>query len=509
MGDSEIISAEVPNIQSLFKQGRKQEAWAIIEDIAMQGVPFPRLDEIKKEFFSDSKKWKWGQWGPDDDLVGRATVSVENSFLKNAEMLMGTKGLQMGRHLAAMAAKVQGALYSAAMDENTRPLCQALDDLQCDYPSPEFFKYSPPQHCFCNCIWIYIDKEEEGYEADKDWDKLVIDKTGSSPGELIDKHGHANSWYEQNDRKDVKDILVSYRVLEKAGKNLGQGLKEKAQAEKGLDGSSEEGKPPTETEGTGGSKPAEPPLGGSGPGKPPIQAEGSGGGEKPPEPPKTSQLPAGDEGGEGGKLSKTPEGKGMGFQVSNEEIKQTAQKLNLLKEKHPGLIENVTEESLKKVADYLADINYGPPEPETWEIIMEGHVYSYACFLHEKTEISLLIDNNPRSTCHGEALCRQYELLSKFIEDKTGKEYDVILLCCADSWKKDPATGISKDYKNAEKLETYLKDETGYREKLKKDLKIKSQTVYNKEKHTFNSWSNVTFGLREIMNSIRLKGTMP
>jgi len=55
---------------------------------------------------------------------------------------------------------------------------------------------------------------------------------------------------------------VSYRVLEKEAKILGKGLKNKAQAEEGFDGSSEEGKPATKTEGTGGSKPPEPPLGG-------------------------------------------------------------------------------------------------------------------------------------------------------------------------------------------------------------------------------------------------------
>jgi len=36
------------------------------------------------------------------------------------------------------------------------------------FVSMKFFKYSPPQHCFCNCIWMDIDKEAEGFEPDKD-----------------------------------------------------------------------------------------------------------------------------------------------------------------------------------------------------------------------------------------------------------------------------------------------------------------------------------------------------
>jgi len=50
----------------------------------------------------------------------------------------------------------------------------------------------------------------------------------------------------------------------------------------------------------------------------------------------------------------------MGFGISDEEIKNVIHKFALLKEEHPDLItERIPEDTLKKVAEYLADENLG------------------------------------------------------------------------------------------------------------------------------------------------------
>jgi hypothetical protein len=182
-------------------------------------------------------------------------------------------------------------------------------------------------------------------------------------------------------------------------------------------------------------------------------------------------------------------------EISVKDIEAICVRFKELADTYPGLIEPVSTSGLKRVVDYLFDPCTGPVEGDTWGRITEGHIYSYACFVHEITEIQLREKGEPRIIHHGKALLEQYSLLSEYIKRETRKEYDVILLCCADNWMEDPPGGIKRDYSNAEKLEKYLKHYDKER--------------YNKEKHTYNAWSNVSFGLREIMNSIRKTGGMP
>lgn len=84
-------------------------------------------------------------------------------------MLMSTKGLQRGKNEAAHQLEVQDALYTAFEDTGICPLCSSLDGLECRMPSEEFDRYAPPQHCFCNCLWVYVNQEEKGWKPDNDW----------------------------------------------------------------------------------------------------------------------------------------------------------------------------------------------------------------------------------------------------------------------------------------------------------------------------------------------------
>ncbi|MGV8125221.1 MAG: hypothetical protein AB2L14_36195 [Candidatus Xenobiia bacterium LiM19] len=247
------------------------------------------------------------------------------------------------------------------------------------------------------------------------------------------------------------------------------------------------------------------------PGGPPTKIGGKGGG-KPPEPPKTLQGLVGDEDGarlapsmlkesEGGKLSKSPEGSNMGFEVSDEEIKNVIHKFDLLKEEHPDLItERIPEDTLKKVAEYLADENLGRVEKYAWDKIAEGHIYSYACYLHEKIEIDLrLSEGEDHRKAHCEALIGQYSFLNEYIRNVSGneKEYDILKLCCADSWDEDWGCSIHKDITNTKKLRNYLK--------------TRIPKWYNEEEEfpTFNECTDVSRELRDIMNSLRQRGRLP
>jgi len=168
---------------------------------------------------------------------------------------MSTKGLQHGRESAARKLEVQGALYTAFEDEGICPLCSSLDGLQCRVPSEEYDRYSPPLHCFCNCMRVYINKEEEGWRPDDDWGGEITKRSGGiPPDDLIDKHGHANSTWEKSAAKGDNEVGVTYRTMEREAKKA-FGAKREKPPETETSGGGEGKKPPA----TGGGK--EPPMG--------------------------------------------------------------------------------------------------------------------------------------------------------------------------------------------------------------------------------------------------------
>jgi SPP1 gp7 family putative phage head morphogenesis protein len=346
---------------------------------------------------------------------------------------------------------VQFVQFLAILDSRTTDICESRNGRLLRLDSPELAANTPPLHFQCRSILSPV----TAYDL-KDMEK---------PG-----------WKDDQDR--TLDELLDWRKVDPPSKGFGGDIQNRL--------------PKT-------------------PGGPPPQIRGPERGQ-PSEPPKTLQLPTGKETGEqpvtsvlkepgGGKLSKAPEGSNMGFEVSDEEIKNVVHKFDLLKEEHPDLItERIPEDALKKVAEYLADENLGRVEKYAWDKIAEGHIYSYACYLHEKIEIDLrLSEGEDHRKAHCEALIGQYSFLNEYIRNVSGneKEYDILKLCCADSWDEDWGRSIHKDITNTKKLRNYLK--------------TRIPKWYNEEGEfpTFNECTDVSRELRDIMNSLRQRGRLP
>jgi len=50
--------------------------------------------------------------------------------------------------------------YTAILDEKVCGLCEKLDKLIVDADSPIRWKYDPPLHYFCRCVWMPITQDE-------------------------------------------------------------------------------------------------------------------------------------------------------------------------------------------------------------------------------------------------------------------------------------------------------------------------------------------------------------
>jgi len=120
--------------------------------------------------------------------------------------------------------------------------------------------------------------------------------------------------------------------------------------------------------------------------------------------------------------------------VSDNEINTVRSKYESLKGNYPEVIETPHIEELKSVAQYLFDPMKGRIEPETWDVIKEGTLYGYACYIHEATEIELRKTSNSRYVFHGGALYSQYQILKNLIKDLFGKDIDIVELCYNDEW---------------------------------------------------------------------------
>jgi len=230
--DSNVIEKYLPSIREALSRGDRALAKELVREVGSQ-VYFPRIDEVLKEYDNPSTAplSLWGAWGPETDLIGRGTSSVETSFLQNAASLMSSKGMTTGRITAAELAGVKGAVYSAAMEENTCDLCRGLDMLEVLVPSEQYDAIAPPQHCGCSCLMVYTDEEEVGYDPEivPDWQKRVLDQTNADPTikkkydnftDLVSKNGHANPWWEAQKAKDATDLTVTQRVIQRLQDNM-------------------------------------------------------------------------------------------------------------------------------------------------------------------------------------------------------------------------------------------------------------------------------------------------
>lgn len=171
-----------------------------------------------------------------------------------------------------------------------------------------------------------------------------------------------------------------------------------------------------------------------------------------------------------GKLSKGLEGSKTVYEVSDEEIKQTKLKFDLLKEKYPDLINDIEVTALKQMANYVMTPFGSVDESYVWHTTKEGSVFSYTCYLHEYTElteIEKVIANSKtirtpekalrkeRVRTHEAALYEQYSFIKKYFKTKGMGDYDIIHLSLADVWDDNNRTEF--DEKNTAHLREYLK----------------------------------------------------
>jgi hypothetical protein len=216
----DLMEDAVSDIRDCLDKGDRKAALEVVQDLARK-IPFPRVQAVIDEYNDPSfTKWLWGQWGPEHDLVMQAVNTVENSFLHNAGMLMSTKGVHEGRQIAAQEAGIKGAYYSAAVEEDgCCDLCASLDGRECAYPSDEYDTYDPPQHCNCQCVWLYIGDEQTDFQPDADWASAIeqseYNTDGLTADELLFKHGHSNAYVESSRAKGESEMIVSARVLQR------------------------------------------------------------------------------------------------------------------------------------------------------------------------------------------------------------------------------------------------------------------------------------------------------
>lgn len=101
-------------------------------------------------------------------LVGGLVAQYFDNYILRAGDKVIADGTRVGMASAAKQLQVQGAVYSAYLDEKVCPVCEALDETQVAVPSAAYSQIQPPQHGKCRCLWVYVEKGEEGFEPDED-----------------------------------------------------------------------------------------------------------------------------------------------------------------------------------------------------------------------------------------------------------------------------------------------------------------------------------------------------
>lgn len=235
---SEEVKPVVEQVKKLMAQGNKAAAQEVVREFGARWN-FPRLDAIMAEYEDADRggKWLWGEWGPGEDLVAQATCSLKESFLEHAADLMISKGTSQGRDLAAGELGIKGAQYVAA-GENPCSWCGSLDGMECEYPSEEYEKYSPPQHCGCDdCFWVYIAEEESNWNPDEEWDKTILERMNSQGREYngieeaMARHAHANPYWETQRANDESDVLVSLHAVERLAGEMAKDIDSEGEEE--------------------------------------------------------------------------------------------------------------------------------------------------------------------------------------------------------------------------------------------------------------------------------------
>ena len=228
MSDSETIGRYATQIRKSLKQGDKQGAKALVkqaaDDVGQEN--FERLDDILKEYDDTTRggKMLWGQWGPADDLVAEGCASVENTFTENAGMLMGGKGFEAGRSGAADMIGVKGGMWSADMEGNPCDLCAELDGQEFDIETLNAI--SPPVHCQCQCVVLYVDEEETNWQPDgPNIDEIQGMMGEGELGDLISKHGHEMPMWQEHERA-ANECSVSSRAIVGIMDDIAEGVEE-------------------------------------------------------------------------------------------------------------------------------------------------------------------------------------------------------------------------------------------------------------------------------------------
>ena len=101
-------------------------------------------------------------------LVGSLVAKYFDNYIVRAGDTVIADGTRVGMAAAAKQFQAQGAVYSAYLDEKVCPVCEALDESQVAVPSNDYSAMGPPQHSNCRCLWIYVEKGEDGFEPDED-----------------------------------------------------------------------------------------------------------------------------------------------------------------------------------------------------------------------------------------------------------------------------------------------------------------------------------------------------
>jgi SPP1 gp7 family putative phage head morphogenesis protein len=85
---------------------------------------------------------------------------IEGNDLKLSANVSVGEALNIGRGSEARDKGVQGAQWSALLDDKTCPLCASLDGKTISIDNPDFDVFRPPLHFHCRCFLIYIGSDQ-------------------------------------------------------------------------------------------------------------------------------------------------------------------------------------------------------------------------------------------------------------------------------------------------------------------------------------------------------------
>lgn len=140
-----VLSAKASALTDL----QFQKAASAIKLAAIQGLS--KNQSEKQLNFTMKKASDNYLHGP--DLKTSATITVSDA-------------INVGRGSSAEKAGIQGAQWSAVLDNKTCPLCEELDGKVISAHDPDFDAFQPPLHNGCRCIWVFIGSKETNVTFD-------------------------------------------------------------------------------------------------------------------------------------------------------------------------------------------------------------------------------------------------------------------------------------------------------------------------------------------------------